>query len=139
MYSMIKKETQRIRDSDELMFSRAHRNLDCKDHDLPEELSDSDSLKMLKSLCKEAEKVKEKLNKNYRTKFFHKVKRRMEKSSSHRDIEPRYDEERYRDRAARDSRRYDRDSRSRRSRGGDRYESSRRDEDSPRDRRRRRH
>lgn len=126
MYSMIKEETNLIRHTSEMAFAeRSHQNLDKNDVKLPESLDDYDSLKMLQSLCYEATRVKEKLNKNYRSKFFAKVKRRMDKSRKDRNIESRYDEDRrYRDRAERDTVRYDRD---RRSRGGDRGHSRRDD------------
>jgi len=131
MYSMIKDETKKIRITSEMAFAeRSHKNLDQKDVVLPESLDDYDSLKMLQSLCNEATRVREKLNKSYRSKFFGKVRRRMDKSRKDRNIESRYDEDRrYRERAERDTGRYDRD---RRSRGGDRGH-SRRDDYSRRD------
>jgi len=139
MYSMIKDETEKIRKSSEMAFAeRSHKRLDQKDVELPESLDDYDSLKMLQSLCEEAARVKAKLNKSYRSKFFTKVRRHMEKSRKDRTIDSRYDEDRrYMDRADRDTGRYDRD---RRSRGGDRYERdhSRRDDYSRRDSRRER-
>merc|ERR1711920_52379 len=103
MYAMIKEETNKIRDNDEMMFTQSIKKLDGKDVELPKRLDGHDSLKMLKSLCEQSTRVKEKLNKNYRTKFFQLVKRKMDHAKTERYVRSRYDEERrHRDRADRD-------------------------------------
>jgi len=112
MYHMILEETDRIRENGNMMFaSRSVLNLDRKDVQLPKRLEDDNVLDMLQDLCKEVRNVKEKLNKEYRNKFFNTVKRKLETDP----IAPR-------SRRSRDSgRRGDRDR-------GSRYEDSYRDD-----------
>jgi len=79
MYHMILGETDRIRENDHMMFAkRSVLKLDRKDVQLPKRLKDDDVLDMLQDLCKEVRNVKEKMNKEYRAKFFTMVKRKLE-------------------------------------------------------------